>query len=112
MSIESRCQVDNNTSELAVAGCQSEADQGDLLITMVVRNESQQTVNLFDYRFRVQVYEEDEATLEYDITANQSTQFPKGREVEPGETLPVTHRMGLDESKTPQDVELYTITVY
>jgi hypothetical protein len=117
-SIESRCQVDLTPSEVAVVSCQSEADQGALLITTVVRNESQQTVNVFDYRYEIRVYEEDETVveesmseLEYDITANRSTQFPEGREVEPEETLPVTHRIGLDESKTPEDVEFYTITI-
>jgi hypothetical protein len=117
-SIESRCQVDLTPSEVAVVSCQSEADQGDLLITTVLRNESQQTINVFENRYEVRVYEEDEevvedsmSELEYDITANRHTQFPEGREVEPGETLPVTHRIGLDESKTPEDVEFYTITI-
>lgn len=117
-SIESHCQVDLTPSEVAVVSCQSEADQGDLLITTVLRNESQQTINVFENRYEVRVYEEDEevvedsmSELEYDITANRHTQFPEGREVEPGETLPVTHRIGLDESKTPEDVEFYTITI-
>lgn len=112
LAVEPECRIESVPSALPVVGCQSEADQGDLFITTVVRNESKQTVNLNNFRMRVKVYETQEATLESEITANYSTKYPEGREVEPGQTLPLTHRMGLEESKTPEDVELYTITLF
>lgn len=112
LSIESRCQVDNNTSEFAVVGCQSEADEGDLLVTLTLRNEGQANRNLNEYRIRARTYETAETSLENEITANYRIGYPNGREVGPGETIAVTVRLSLQGSNTPEDVEAYTFTLF
>jgi hypothetical protein len=111
-SIASRCQIDNNTSNLAVPGCQAEADEGDLLLTSTVRNEGEQKINLFEYTYRISAYEAAEAATRNNITENYNISYPNGREVGPEKTKALTVRVGLPESKTPEDVELYTVLVY
>lgn len=107
------CQVgQDNIDEFSIVGCQSEGQDGNFVVDMQVRNDGDQETDLFDYEVAVTPYDGAEASDSNNIDAGgQSTSFPEGSVVQPGDTRLVVVRVALIDSASPSDVALYTATV-
>jgi hypothetical protein len=111
--MESMCQVaDNSVEELSVVGCQSEERDGSLVVNIRVRNDGQQETDLFNYDYTVTPYDGTDPSSANNIgSAGQSTLFPGSSVVQPGETTRIRATVGIRDSASLSDLQLYTITV-
>jgi hypothetical protein len=111
-TMESMCQVaQDSIEELSIVGCQSEGRDGKLAVDIRVRNDGQQETDLFEYDLTVTPYDAAEASDSNNIdSGGQSNTFNKPV-VQPGETVSLIAIVGLIDSASPSDVQLYTITI-
>lgn len=112
-TIESTCQVaQTDLEELSVVGCQSEGQDGNLVVEVTIRNDGQQETDLFEYDLEITPYDATEADPSNSIGGGgQSNTYPGDTVVQPGETRSVTARVALADSASPSDVQLYTVAV-
>jgi halocyanin-like protein len=112
-AMESMCQVaENSVDGLSVVGCQSEERDGNLVVNMRVRNDGQQETDLFNYDYPVTLYDGTDPSSANNIgSAGQSTLFPGSSVVQPGETARIRVTVGIRDSASLSDLQLYTITV-
>jgi hypothetical protein len=112
-TVESMCQVaETDLEELSVVGCQSSAEDGNLLVDVTIRNDGQQETDLFEYDLEVTPYDATEVDSANNIGGGgQSNTYPGDTVAQPGETRSVTAVVALADSASPSDVQLYTVAV-
>lgn len=110
--IEPMCYVDNSVDEFSVVRCESEIKDDQLIISVTIRNDGDQTADFFNYSVGATIYGSNEPDFDSSIPSSAGIEGPDDDDVPPGGTISYTIAMiAYQDGDSIDDVKSYRAEV-